>query len=263
MKTLISLFVFLGALAAVPLTSEAITCQWFAVERYRCPAPDGLVYNPQQADAQFGAGAWIVVGAPAPPPVSPPPPPGGGACAPIGELVATKVAALGDSITASGYITALRFFRRGVNFYDLGAPGARVYNLLPAIPQALATGAQAIIFNGGINDLAEGRAVNAILSDIQAAGQAVTAAGRAFYLAGLTPPNGDPLISVATAKALNAGMHALAAANCWRFAPLWQRLADPAHDGYFQSRYDNGDGVHPSDEGDLVIAEQIARFAWW
>lgn len=243
---------------------------WIAEERYRDPAT-GIVYSTSQANDAFGAGNWTHVGDPAPPPPPPPSGPPSGGCASTAALVITKAVLLGDSMTGRdragvrrGYASLMRVFRFGVEFLDQGAPGARVYQLRASVPQALAPSPQAVFFQGGINDLAEHRAVPAILADLRAAGDAVTAAGVAFVLVGLTPPNGDPLIPLTEALALSDGMRELARANGWRYAHVYDRLVDVARPGMLQSRFDMSEGVHMTDAGDFVMAEQAARMgAGW
>lgn len=241
------------------LPGEAIVCQYFAPERYRCPAPDGPVFSPTQADVEFGVGNWSIVGAPTPPPSPPPTPPSGGVAAPVGLVDVTIALAMGDSNTAGGYPTILKFYRNGVSVIDSGSAGAGMDALRAGVPQALSTGAQAISLQGGVNDLARGRSVADILGDVQSIGTQIVNANRTFILIGMLPPNDDPAVSLANALSLNQGMRALAAQFGWRYVEIWHHFAISPSSGTLRAEYMQAPGnVHLSNRGHRRMAELLA-----
>jgi lysophospholipase L1-like esterase len=189
------------------------------------------------------------------------------------------VAALGDSITAGtpfwdpdpeiraaigpelderhqwGYWAERAY--PGIRMRNHGVNGERTDQIAARLDEAI-EGADVLIVQGGINDIAQGRPLEralANLADMVARGRA---AGLPVALANLLPwnngfPAKDPLI-----RELNAGIAALAAARSVELLDFFATLEDPERPGTMPDEW-TSEGDHPSLDGYRRLGELAFR----
>lgn len=191
----------------------------------------------------------------------------------------TLVAALGDSITAGspGYDPDPR--RRDnlgfgadeksqweywaqkqqpeLRFRNCGVYGERTDQIAKRLEEC-AKGAQALVVQGGINDIAQGRSLERAADNLRR----MIARGKEFGLpvaiAELLPwnngyPPADPKI-----RRLNELIHALARDEHVPVLPFYETLEDPARPGRMKEEW-TSDGDHPSVEGYRLLGERAFR----
>jgi lysophospholipase L1-like esterase len=185
------------------------------------------------------------------------------------------VAALGDSITAGspGYDPDPR--RRDnlgfgadeksqweywaerkhpeLRFRNCGVYGQRTDEIAARLEQC-AKGAQILIVQGGINDIAQGRPVEQAAVNLRAMVERGKRLGLRVAIAELLPwnngwPQADPNI-----RHLNRLIRALARDERVPVLPFYETLQDPANLGRMKEEW-TSDGDHPSVEGYRLLGE--------
>jgi lysophospholipase L1-like esterase len=179
------------------------------------------------------------------------------------------VACLGDSITeGSPYWDSRR--RRGdpegqwehwagllhpqLAFLNYGIWGERTDEIAERFDQAV-EGADILIVQGGINDIAQGRPVAAaavLLRDLVARGLAL---GLTVYVCDVLPWNNGWPKQEAPIRELNAMIHAFEV-PC---LPFHDTLEDPELPGRMRADWTNDDGDHPSLAGYRRLGEVAFR----
>jgi len=188
------------------------------------------------------------------------------------------VATLGDSITAgtpgwdpdprvreaqgasdpeSQYQHWAALANPGLEFRNHGVNGERTDQIGERLPLA-AHDAQVIVLQGGINDIAQGRAVEDAATNMGAMVASALGLGLAVVVAELLPwnngwPDADPRI-----VALNGLYRALAATHGVPLLGFYATLADPSGPGRMREDW-TSDGDHPSVEGYRRLGELAFR----
>jgi len=182
------------------------------------------------------------------------------------------VACLGDSITeGSPYWDSRR--RRGdpegqwehwagllhpqLAFLNYGIWGERTDEIAERFDQAV-EGADILIVQGGINDIAQGRPVGPAADNLRAMVQQGKALGLRVAIAELLPwnngwPEADPKI-----RRLNELIRVLAGEERVPVLPFYETLDDPARPGRMKEEW-TSDGDHPSVEGYRLLGEEAYR----
>jgi lysophospholipase L1-like esterase len=179
------------------------------------------------------------------------------------------VACLGDSITEGSPYWDSRH-RRGdpegqwehwagllhpqLAFLNYGIWGERTDEIAERFDQAV-EGADILIVQGGINDIAQGRPVAAaaeLLSDLVARG---LARGLTVYVCDVLPWNNGWPKQEAPIRKLNALIHAFEV-PC---LPFHDTLEDPELPGRMKADWTNDDGDHPSLAGYRRLGEVAFR----
>jgi lysophospholipase L1-like esterase len=189
------------------------------------------------------------------------------------------VAALGDSITAGspgfdpshGNAKLLGFAENPqsqweywaqlrnplLRFRNCGVYGERT----DEIARRLLTcqkGADVLVVQGGINDIAQGRPIAEAARNVRAMVVRGKSLGLRVEIADLIPwnngyPNADPKI-----RGLNRLIHSLAGAEHVRVLPFYRTLEDPTRPGRMKEAW-TADGDHPSIEGYRRLGELAFR----
>jgi lysophospholipase L1-like esterase len=186
------------------------------------------------------------------------------------------VATLGDSITAGSpeydpdprqrealgfgdversqwqYWAAKRNAR--LRFRNCGIYGQRTDEIAKRLDEC-ARGAQALVVQGGINDIAQGRPVEPAADNLRAMVRRGKELGLRVAIAELLPwnngyPDADPKI-----RRLNELIRELARDENVPVLPFYETLEDPEHRGRMRERW-TSDGDHPSIEGYQELGEQ-------
>lgn len=179
------------------------------------------------------------------------------------------VAALGDSISAGnpGYDPDPATRRRlglgdnpesqwewwaeashpDLDFRNCGVRGERTDEIMRRLPECV-SGADAVVIQGGTNDLVQGVPVSAVAANLRRMVEAAKAANLGVALADVLPlnaahPRGDPLIAE-----LNRRIRAIAATEHVRLLPFHEVLEDPGDPGLMRRAW-TADGIHPSVAG--------------
>lgn len=184
----------------------------------------------------------------------------------------TLVAALGDSITAGSplwdpgarrgdptsqyeYWAALK--DPSLEFRNCGVYGERTDEIALRL-QRCADGADVLIVQGGINDIAQGRSVDLAAGNLLRIVQAGKTRDLGVAIAELLPwnngyPRADPEI-----RRLNELIHGLAAAENVPVLPFYETLDDVESPGRMPAGWTD-DGDHPSIEGYRRLGELAFR----
>jgi lysophospholipase L1-like esterase len=184
----------------------------------------------------------------------------------------TLVAALGDSITAGSplwdpgaqsgdptsqyeYWASLR--DPALEFRNCGVYGERTDEIAARL-EACAEGADVLIVQGGINDIAQGRSVDLAAENLRRMVQAGKARGLRVAVAELLPwnngyPRADPEI-----RRLNQLIRDLGLADDVTVLPFYETLEDGERPGRMPERWTD-DGDHPSIEGYRRLGELAFR----
>ena len=191
----------------------------------------------------------------------------------------TLVAALGDSITAGspGYDPDPRqrdnlgfgadeksqweYWAHkkhpDLRFRNCGVYGERTDEIAARLDEC-AQGAQVLVVQGGINDIAQGRPVEPAAENLREMVERGKELGLRVAIAELLPwnngfPRADPKI-----RRLNELIRALAREEQVPVLPFYETLEDPARQGQMKEEW-TSDGDHPSVEGYRLLGEQAAR----
>lgn len=180
------------------------------------------------------------------------------------------VACLGDSITEGSPFWDARaragdpegqwehwagLVHPGVELRNFGVWGERTDEIAARFDEAV-EGADALVVQGGINDIAQGRAIADAARDLAA----LVARGRALGLpvaaCDVLPwNNGWPEMEPAI-RALNERIGALGVP----LLPFHATLEDPALPGRMKAEWTHDDGDHPSIAGYRRLGERAFRF---
>jgi acyl-CoA thioesterase I len=184
----------------------------------------------------------------------------------------TLVAALGDSITAGSplwdpgtrngdptsqyeYWAARQF--PNLEFRNCGVYGERTEEIAARLERC-AEGADVLIVQGGINDIAQGRSVAVAAQNLRRMVRAGKARGLEVAVVELLPwnngyPRADPEI-----RRLNRLIRELGAAEDVPVLPFYETLEDDERPGRMPDRWTD-DGDHPSIEGYRRLGEHAFR----
>jgi lysophospholipase L1-like esterase len=189
---------------------------------------------------------------------------------------ATLVATLGDSITAGspGYDPDPRMretlgfgadeksqwqywahrARPHLRFRNCGVYGQRTDEIAARL-NACATGAQVLVVQGGINDIAQGRRVETAAANLGKMVERGKQLGLRVAIAELLPwnngyPEADPKI-----RRLNGMIRAIGRHEAVPVLPFYETLEDPSRPGRMREEW-TSDGDHPSVEGYRLLGEK-------
>jgi lysophospholipase L1-like esterase len=195
------------------------------------------------------------------------------------ERPTTLVATLGDSITAGspGYDPdpAMRetlgfgadeksqwqyWAERAhpeLRFRNCGVYGQRTDEIATRL-DACAKGARALVVQGGINDIAQGRPVERAAAKLRRMVERGKELGLRVAIAELLPwnngyPEADPKI-----RRLNELIHAIGRDENVPVLPFYETLEDPQHRGRMREEW-TSDGDHPSVAGYRLLGEDAFR----
>ena len=183
----------------------------------------------------------------------------------------TIVAALGDSITegSPGYDSGRggdeqsqwEYWAARVNpeleFRNCGLYGQRTDEIAARL-DACAAEADALIVQGGINDIAQGRDVEAAAKNLRAMVRRGREVGLRVYLADVLPWNNGWPGAESEIRRLNALVHSLAEAERVPLLRFHDALEDPERPGRMRDDW-TSDGDHPSIAGYRVLGELVAQ----
>lgn len=188
------------------------------------------------------------------------------------------VATVGDSITAgmpywdpdpeirAGYgpltdrrgqyqYWARRRLGRHVRFRNCGVPGDRTDQIAARLERC-SEGAQHLIVQGGLNDLAQGRAVGQVEENLLAMVRDGKRRGLRVAIAELLPwNNGYPRFAPAISE-LNDRIRALAKSEGIRVLPWYEAIEDPDSPGRMPGRL-TFEGDHPTITGYRRLGETV------
>ena len=192
------------------------------------------------------------------------------------ESAATLVAALGDSITAGSPLwdpePAIRaqlgpaadersqyeyWAARedpALEFRNCGVPGERTDEIAQRLEQC-ADGADALIVQGGINDIAQGRPVTDAAEDLRSMVIAGKEMGLRVAIADVLPWNNGGEAAAPAIAELNELITAIATEEDVPLLPFHETLADPADPERMRAEW-TVDGDHPSVEGYRLLGER-------
>jgi lysophospholipase L1-like esterase len=181
----------------------------------------------------------------------------------------TTVACLGDSITeGSPYWDSRR--RTGnpegqwehwaqlrhpeLVFANHGIYGRRTDEIAARFEEAVA-GAGVLIIQGGINDIAQGRRVEAAAANLTALVQRGLARGLRVAVCDVLPWNNGGAAQAEAIRELNELVHALAHSFSALLLPFHDTLQDPERPGRMKPEWTDPDGDHPSVAGYRRLGE--------
>jgi lysophospholipase L1-like esterase len=144
-----------------------------------------------------------------------------------------------------------------IRIRNCGVNGERTDQIAARLEQAM-VGADALIVQGGINNIAQGRAIEPALADLADMIARGRAAGLPVAIVNLLPwnngfPTSDPLI-----RRLNAGIAELAADQGLELLDFHRTLEDPTRPGRMPLEW-TSEGDHPSLEGYRRLGELAFR----
>jgi len=145
----------------------------------------------------------------------------------------------------------------GIRVRNHGVNGERTDQIAARLDEARA-GADVLIVQGGINDIAQGRSIGPALANLRSMVARGRAAGLPVAIVNLLPwnngfPAKDPLI-----RELNAGIAAFAAAEGLPLLDFFSTLEDPDRPGTMRDAW-TSEGDHPSLEGYRRLGELAFR----
>jgi lysophospholipase L1-like esterase len=181
----------------------------------------------------------------------------------------TIVACLGDSITeGSPYWDATR--RTGdaqgqwehwaalrhpeLELRNFGIWGERTDEIAARFDKAV-TGAEVLIVQGGINDIAQGRAVEAAAAQLEAMVEQGLSLRLRVAVCDVVPWNNGTSAQATAIRALNVRIHSLGVP----LLPFHDTLEDPEQPGRMKDEWCNEDGDHPSLAGYRRLGELAFR----
>jgi lysophospholipase L1-like esterase len=187
--------------------------------------------------------------------------------------VSIVVVGLGDSITAgnpgydpdparqpfegddpeSQYLYWAALTDPSIEFRNHGVGGERTDQIRARFPAA-AAGADVLVVQGGINDVVQGRPIEAAAADIRELVRHAKTRGLGVVVADVLPwnrgwPGAEPQI-----RALNELIRSLAAAEDVKVLPFHDTLEDPGRPGRMGEEW-TADGNHPSVVGYRRLGE--------
>jgi lysophospholipase L1-like esterase len=145
----------------------------------------------------------------------------------------------------------------GVEFRNHGIWGQRTDEIAARFDDAV-EGADALIVQGGINDLAQGRPVAPAAAALAKLVDRGLAAGLPVALCDVLPWNNGWPSAEAPIRGLNELIHAVPVAQL----PFHDTLEDPERPGRMRDDWCNADGDHPSIAGYRRLGEIAFRPFW-
>jgi lysophospholipase L1-like esterase len=188
----------------------------------------------------------------------------------------TLVATLGDSITAGspGYDPDPRMRETlgfgadeksqwqywaqqahpELRFRNCGVYGELTDQIMARLDEC-AKGAQVLVVQGGINDIAQGRSVETAAANLRRMVERGRELGLRVAIAELLPWNNGYPEADAPIRRLNALIRALGRDEHVPVLPFYETLEDPQHPGRMREEW-TSDGDHPSVEGYRLLGER-------
>lgn len=144
-----------------------------------------------------------------------------------------------------------------LSFRNCGVYGERTDQIALRLDDA-AAGADALVVQGGINDIAQGRDVDQAAANLHALVRHGRALGLRVAVANVLPWNGGWPRAEAPIRRLNALIADLAAAEGIPVLPFHETLESPEEPGRMRPEW-TSDGDHPSVEGYRRLGELAFR----
>ena len=144
----------------------------------------------------------------------------------------------------------------GVAFRNCGVSGERTDEIAQRL-EACVRGADALVVQGGANDIAQDRPTASAADDIRSIVERAKAIGVPVLIAEVLPANTGVSETVTLIDDLNRRLAALADAAGVPLVPWYPVLEDPATPDRLLPAY-TGDGVHPTVEGHRLLGEALA-----
>jgi lysophospholipase L1-like esterase len=144
-----------------------------------------------------------------------------------------------------------------LRFRNCGVYGQRTDEIARRLEEC-ATGAQVLVVQGGINDIAQGRPIEAAARNLRRMVERGKELGLDVAVANVLPwnngyPQADPKI-----RRLNELIRELAAAEHVPVLPFYATLEDPGRPGRMKEQW-TSDGDHPSVDGYRLLGERAFR----
>jgi lysophospholipase L1-like esterase len=169
------------------------------------------------------------------------------------------VACLGDSITegSPGETTWQEWAAHpSLEYRNSGVCGERTDKIADRLDVAVA-GADAVIVQGGINDIAQGRPVERAAENLRAMVRRGKQLGLQVVLVNVLPWNGGGDEAEARIRRLNELIVELAQSERVPLLDFWSAVDDPDASGRMKDEYAHADGDHPSAAGYRRIGESV------
>jgi lysophospholipase L1-like esterase len=180
-----------------------------------------------------------------------------------GDEHTTLVVALGDSITAgspddskSRYEYWAERRLHGVRFRNCGVFGERTDQIAARLDNC-AKGADVLIVQGGINDIAQMRPVPTAARHLREIVRRGKDLGLRVALVAVLPWNNGYPVATPRIRKLNRSIRALGRDEGVTVFPWYGRLEDPARPGRMKREW-TIDGDHPSTEGYRRLGEAMS-----
>ena len=176
----------------------------------------------------------------------------------------TLVAALGDSITEGaplanresryGHWAEMRL-RGGTRFRHCGVSGERTDQIALRLDGCV-RGAEVLIVQGGINDIAQGRPVRAAARDLRRMAERGKQLGLRVALTEVLPWNNGYPAAAPPIRRLNRAIARIGRDLRVPVLPWYSKLEDPDNPGRMKSEW-TSDGDHPSVTGYRRLGETV------
>jgi acyl-CoA thioesterase-1 len=144
-----------------------------------------------------------------------------------------------------------------LEIWNFGVYGERTDEIAARLDRSV-RGADALVVQGGINDVAQGRPVAEAAARLRAMVRRGRALGLLVALADLLPWNGGWPAAEAPIRELNALIRAIAEDEVILLLPFHATLEDPERPGRMRDHL-TSDGDHPSVEGYRLLGELTAE----
>jgi len=141
-----------------------------------------------------------------------------------------------------------------LDFRNLGVNGQRTDQIAARLDDAV-QGADALIVQGGINDVVQGRPVDEAARNLGSMAERAQALGLRVAIANVLPWNNGDARAAQDIARLNELVRALADGLGIPLFPFHETLADPAEPHRMRAEWTD-DGNHPSVEGHRLLGER-------
>ena len=185
------------------------------------------------------------------------------ACGEEDKPATTVVAALGDSITEGaprldresryGYWAEMRL--KDTSFRHCGVSGERTDQIAARLDDC-AEGADVLIVQGGINDIAQGRAVEEAARNLRAMVERGGEKGLRVALTEVLPWNSGYPAAAPAVNQLNGAIARIGRDLGVPVYPWYAKLEDPSNPGRMKAEW-TSDGDHPSVTGYRRLAQTV------
>lgn len=162
----------------------------------------------------------------------------------------------GDEVSQWAYWAALRDPR--LTFRNCGRYGERTDEIAARFDECV-TGADVVIVQGGINDIAQGRSVDDAAANLGDMVQRAKAHRTRVAICDVLPWNNGWPLAEPEIRALNARIVEIARAEQVTLLPFHDTLEDPEHPGRMKAEWTHADGDHPSVAGYRRLGELAFR----